>query len=142
MSLLGLASCLARLSLPVLSVQPVKVVIDIVLTVVPMGAHNLTECLDVLWIILDAAVSFLPQPVFPTLGDELWVVGVGDSRLRILLLMNEVVGAGVDDVEGGSIGACSIHLYALLVTNVVKLLIGDLQQLNYLVHLPRVIPSV
>ena len=79
-----------------------------------------------LWIELLAAVSFLSQPVLPALGDELWVVGVGDLRLRILLLMNEVVGAGLDDVDGGSIGACGIHLYALLVTNVVKLLIGDL----------------
>ena len=95
-----------------------------------------------LWIELLAAVSFLSQPVLPALGDELWIVGVGDSRLRILLLLNEVVGAGVDDVDGGSIGACSIHLYALLVTNVVKLLIGDLQQRNHLIHLPRVIPSV
>ena len=142
MSLLGLASCLARLSLPVLFVQLLKVVIDIVLTVVPMGAHNLTECLDVLWIILDAAVSFLSQPVLPALGDELWVVGVGDLRLRILLLMNEVVGVGVDDIDRGSIGTCSIHLYALLVTNVIKLLIGDLKQRNHLIHLPRVIPSV
>ena len=113
MSLRGLASCIARLSLPVLFVQPVKVVIDIVLTVVPMGAHNLTECLDVLRIILDAAVSFLSQPVLPALGDELWVVGVGDSRQRILLRMNEVVRAGIDDIDGGSIRACSIHLNAL-----------------------------
>ena len=113
MSLLGLASCLTRLSLPVLFVQPVKVVIDIVLTVVPMGAHNVTECLDVLWIILDAAVSFLTQPVFPTLWDELWVIDIGDSRLSILLRMNEVVRAGIDDIDGGSIRACSIHLDAL-----------------------------
>ena len=142
MSLLGFASCLARLSLPVLFVELVKIVIDIILTVVLMGTHNLAECLDVLWIILDAAVSFLPQPIFPTLGDELWVIDIGDSRLRILLRMNEVVRAGIDDVDSGSIRACSIHLYALLVTNVVKLLIGDLQQLNHLVHLPHVIPSV
>ena len=91
MSLLGLASCLARISLPILFVQPVKVVIHIVLAVVLMGTHNLAECLDVLWIILDAAVSFLPQPVLPTLGDELWVIDIGDSRLRILLRINEVV---------------------------------------------------
>ena len=116
--------------------------IDIILTVVLMGTHNLAECLDVLWIILDAAVSFLPQPVFPTLGDELLVIDIGDLRLRILLRMNEVVRAGIDDVDSGSIRACSIHLDALLVTNVVKLLIGDLQQLNHLVHLPHVIPSV
>ena len=113
MSLLGLASCLARLSLHVLFVQPVKVVIDIILTEVPMGAYNLTECLDVLWIILDAAVSFLPKPVFPTLGDELLVIDIGDLRLRILLRMNEVVRAGIDDVDSGSIRACSIHLDAL-----------------------------
>ena len=142
MSLLGLASCLARLSLPVLFVELVKIVIDIILTVVLMVTHNLAECLDVLWIILDAAVSFLTQPVFPTLWDELWVIDIGDSRLSILLRMNEVVRAGIDDVDGGSIRACSIHLYALLATDVVKLLIGDLQQLNHLVHLPRVIPSV
>ena len=113
MSLLGFASCLARLSLPVLLVELVKIVIDIILTVVLMGTHNLAECLDVLWIILDAAVSFLPQPVFPTLGDELWVIDIGDSRLRILLRMNEVVRAGIDDVDSGSIRACSIHLDAL-----------------------------
>ena len=113
MSLLGLASCLARLSLPVLFVELVKIVIDIILTVVLMDTHNLAECLDVLWIILDAAVSFLSQPVLPTLGDELWVIDIGDSRLRILLRMNEVVRAGIDDVDGGSICACSIHLDAL-----------------------------
>ena len=113
MSLLGFASCLARLSLPVLLVELVKIVIDIILTVVLMGTHNLAECLDVLWIILDAAVSFLPQPIFPTLGDELWVIDIGNSRLRIILRMNEVVQAGIDDVDGGSIRTCSIHLDAL-----------------------------
>ena len=141
MSLLGFASCLARLCRPVPFVELVKIVIDIILTVVLMGTHNLAECLDVLWIILDAAVSFLPQPVHPTLGDELWVIDIGDLRLRILLIMSEIVRVGIDDVDSGSIRACSIHLYALLATNVVKLLIGDLQQLNHLVNLPCVIPS-
>ena len=77
-----------------------------------------------LWIILDAAVSFLLQPVLPTLGDELWVIDIGDSRLRILLRMNEVVRAGIDDVDGGSIGTCCIHLYTLRAADIIQLVVG------------------
>ena len=78
MSLLGFASCLARLSLPVLFVELVKIVIDIILTVVLMGTHNLAECLDVLWIILDEL-----SPLFRSLYSQLLGMNYGSSTLVI-----------------------------------------------------------